>query len=138
MAEYLARLKNTKAPRAGTDKTDETPKSATFVSFDSSPLRAFEEKNSPTKSHTACTLAWLQSEGCNALPDDVAFLQAYLPRGLRRRKAVLLAYVTAWLAAMEREPLPHRRDNRGRFTANTLLREGRLAVEEPATLECVP
>jgi hypothetical protein len=37
--------------------------------------------------------------------------------------------VATWLAAMEREPLEHRKDGRGRFAANTALLEGRLAPE---------
>lgn len=74
----------------------------------------------------ACTAEWLRAQGCAVLPADVAFIHRHLPRATHRRRAILCGYVACWLAAMERELLPHRKENRGRFTANTRLREGRL------------
>ena len=83
--------------------------------------------NESDETGPACTLEWLRGQGCRVLPEDVAFIAALLPRGARRRNATLRAYVGAWLAAMEREALEHRKDNRGRLVANTALREGKLA-----------
>jgi len=85
------------------------------------PMLARSDETAP-----ACTLEWLRGQGCNVLPEDVRFIEPRLPRGTRRRRAVLWAYVSAWLDAMERERLEHRRDNQGRLIANTRLREGRL------------
>jgi hypothetical protein len=82
-----------------------------------------------TKHNPPCTLEWLRVQGCYVLPEDVTFIAARLPRGIRPRDATLRAYVAAWLAAMEREPVEHRKEGRGRFAANTALLEGRLASE---------
>ena len=74
----------------------------------------------------APTMEWLASQGCEALPGDIQFLRRMLPQATQRRNAILAAYVSAWLEAAQREPEQHRRQNKGRFTANTWLREGRL------------
>lgn len=88
------------------------------------PVGAEGEETQP-----ACTLEWLRGQGCYVLPEDVTFIAARLPRDTRRRNATLRAYVATWRAAMEREPLVHRKEGRGRFAANTALLEGRLAPE---------
>lgn len=72
------------------------------------------------------TLEWLRGQGCAVDRLDLQFIERCLPSGTARRNATLRAYVRALNDAMDREPKPHRKDNRGRFTANTLLREGRL------------
>lgn len=126
MGEYLSRLrKNTETLRAGTDKTDKTRERALFVSFVGTPVGA-SGKNTHPEPPLPVTLEWLRGQGCYVLPEDVSFIAAHLPRGTRGRNTTLRAYVTAWLDAMEREPLEHRRDNRGRLVANTALREGKL------------
>jgi hypothetical protein len=129
MGEYLSRLKkNTETLRAGTDKTDTTPRKTPSVSFVGTLPRAYE-KNTPPEPPLPCTLEWLRGQGCHVLPEDLRFIEPRLPRGSRRRNAALRAYVGTWRAAMEREPLEHRKDGRGRFAANTALLEGRLALE---------
>ena len=90
------------------------------------PRNPLPERMETGKAVPACTLEWLHEQGCNVLPDDVRFLESWLPRGSKRRNTILLAYVDTWLDAMKREPREHRKDNRGRFTANTRLREGKL------------
>lgn len=80
----------------------------------------------PGQELPSLSLDWLRRQGCHALPDDLDFIRRFLPAAATGRAAILRAYVAAWLAAMEREPLPHRKENRGRFTANTRLREGKL------------
>lgn len=141
--DYLARLKNYESAEAGTAKTAKTTEGRGFVSFGSSAPGGFGKKQPPTSSTSelkipecpdlqtdktdetpACTREWLQSQGCAVMAADVDFIRRHLPRD--RRAATLHAYVATWRAAMDREPLPHRKDNRGRFTANTALREGRL------------
>ena len=74
------------------------------------------------------TLEWLREQGCAVLPGDLELIKRCLPSGTVRRNAILWAYVRTWHAAMEQEPNLHRKDNRGRFTANTALREGKLST----------
>lgn len=151
--DYLTRLKNYSSAGEITVETYKRTEKAPFVTFGGSGLRAFEIKrhskpsDTPGETHAntglnisecpkactdktvktpACNLAWLRAQGCAVLPADVTFIKQHLPRPPELRTTILRAYVTTWLEAMAREPLQQRRDNRGRFTANTLLREGKL------------
>lgn len=69
-----------------------------------------------------------------SMADDLAYIVKRLgelrlqPQAAQR---VRLGYANVWTAAAEAEPLPHRRDNRGRYAANTWLR---LLTREEAKL----
>lgn len=68
------------------------------------------------------TLDYFASMGVNLMVDDLAFLRWYLPKPTAVRKAAVCDYVKYWLAAMEAEVLPHRKENAGRRAANNWLR----------------
>ncbi len=61
--------------------------------------------------------------GCDVLPDDLPFLQKYLPKDRAQRLEVLQQYRLVWEEAAAAEPLPHKKQNRARKAANTWLRE---------------
>tara|TARA_R110000772_G_scaffold48719_1_gene111167 strand:- start:2896 stop:3387 length:492 start_codon:yes stop_codon:yes gene_type:complete len=68
------------------------------------------------------TREYLASIGLEALLEDVAFLTWHLPRSTTARNQALRDYVHYWREAMDTEPARHRKQNRGRFAANTWLR----------------
>lgn len=59
---------------------------------------------------------------CLPLRDDKHFLIMRLPSDIERCRAVLRAYKQQWLVGMEQEPLIHKKQNKGRYKANTWLR----------------
>lgn len=71
------------------------------------------------------TREYLASLGLEVLPEDVAFLAWHLPRGTTARNQALREYAHRWRDAMDAEPAQHRKQNRGRFVANTWLQEMR-------------
>lgn len=125
-ADYLALLKEKKSQthEPPTDKTDETPGMGSFVGFVSTP-RAHLEKNQPVEP-LPVTPEWFRAQGCEVLREDLVFIKGRLPTGTVKRNAMQRAYAACWLAAMDQEPLSHRKENAGRFAANTALREGLL------------
>lgn len=60
--------------------------------------------------------------GIEISPEDLALLRQRLPFEPRRRDATLAHYRIIWHEAMEAEAVPHKKQNKGRFTANTWLR----------------
>ena len=60
--------------------------------------------------------------GCEVLPDDLPFLQKHLPRDRKRRLVALQQYKVLWEEAALAEPANHKKQNAGRFVANTWLR----------------
>lgn len=70
------------------------------------------------------TREFFRAQGLHMLAEDLAFLRWHLPKPTTARHAAVREYVAIWLRAAEAEPLPHRKDNRGRFAANTWLRAG--------------
>lgn len=68
------------------------------------------------------TMEYFGAQGLELLSEDLAFLRWHLPRDTTRRNRYITRYIAAWLEAMASEPLLHRKANRGRFTANSLLR----------------
>jgi hypothetical protein len=85
-----------------------------------------EKTNAEAENAPACTAEWFRAQGCEVLRDDLAFMVGRLPTAVRSREAVLRAYAACWLAAMDQEPVSHRKENAGRLAANTALREGLL------------
>ncbi len=68
------------------------------------------------------TVDYFYTQGMKLTPDDLAFIARNLPQGTARRNALIRGYVEQWQSASKREARPHRRQNRGRLTANTWLR----------------
>ena len=60
--------------------------------------------------------------GCDVLPDDLPFLQKYLPKNRGQRLEALQQYRLVWEEAAAAEPRPHKQQNRGRRAANAWLR----------------
>ena len=65
--------------------------------------------------------AALLQQGMELTVDDALFLQKHLPKGTACRNAAIRHYSRLWHQAMSAEPLPHKQQNRGRFTANSWL-----------------
>lgn len=65
----------------------------------------------------------LNFRGIEVTPDDLAFLRHRLPLTPDKRDALLGQYIEIWQRAMQGECAPHRKQNKGRFAANTWLRE---------------
>ncbi|WP_374962920.1 hypothetical protein [Spongiibacter tropicus] len=61
-------------------------------------------------------------DGIEITPDDLAFLRQRLPLTPVKRDALLAQYRETWQQAMQNENAPHRKQNKGRFAANTWLR----------------
>ena len=80
------------------------------------PLLNAENEKRPEVSY-----AYFSSIGLNLLRDDEPFLERHLPKATRERETVLTEYSQIWIDAMEGEP-EIRRQNVGRFAANTWLR----------------
>ncbi|MAA86735.1 MAG: hypothetical protein CME39_03620 [Haliea sp.] len=59
-------------------------------------------------------------QGVRVLPEDLAFIHRCLP--IKNRDAVIDQYVVVWLEGMKREPMRHKKDNAGRFAANSWIR----------------
>lgn len=59
---------------------------------------------------------------CELLPDDKDFLILRLPVEIETCRAILQAYKYQWLTGMEKEPVEHKKQNKGRYSANTWLR----------------
>lgn len=68
------------------------------------------------------TLEYFANKGVHLLPEDLAFLRWHLPRATQSRNAAVAQYLKAWRLAAEAEPVPHRKENAGRFAANCWLR----------------
>ena len=60
--------------------------------------------------------------GIDVLPEDIAHLRWFLPRGIPEHNAAVREYVERWQAAMDAEPADQKKQNRGRFAANDWLR----------------
>lgn len=60
--------------------------------------------------------------GCQLLPDDIKFLYNRLPRIPRQRREILQRYWEEWMQGMDNEPVDHKKQNQGRFRANTWIR----------------
>lgn len=87
-----------------------------FDGFVGTPPSSFEKYTPLEPEH-------FRAEGVNVLPDDLLFLRCCLPIKVGPRNTALDHYVSLWLEAMEREPVGHKKENAGRFAANTWLRE---------------
>jgi hypothetical protein len=125
MAEVVRRACN--ACNA-TENADVTPEAAQTLDATLVTPVTPEKTNAEVKTENApeCTAEWLQAQGVEPLREDLPFIERHLPWQPERRAAVLWRYVDAWLTAAAEEPAPHRKQNAGIRTANTLLREGRL------------
>ena len=60
--------------------------------------------------------------GVPLLHDDWVFVNARTT-GRPNRQGVLAEYARRWREASDKEPAPHKKDNQGRFAANSWLRE---------------
>ncbi len=69
------------------------------------------------------TREYFADRGVHLLAEDLAFLRWHLPRATQSRNVAIGRYVKTWLHAAEAELVPHRKDNAGRFAANTWFRE---------------
>ena len=61
-------------------------------------------------------------DGIELTYQDLAFIRATLPIEPGQRDTALATYKNMWLKAMDEEPQEHKKQNKGRFTANTWLR----------------
>jgi hypothetical protein len=69
------------------------------------------------------TVEYFSAQGVELLREDLAFLLWLLPKGTASRNKVIREYILIWLEVVDSEPLSHKKANRGRFAANTWLRE---------------
>mgnify|MGYP003677197110 FL=1 len=67
------------------------------------------------------TREYFAAQGVELLREDMEFLFSTLMRNRAIRQ-----YITLWVQAIDCEPVSHRKANRGRFAANTWLRECRV------------
>ena len=65
------------------------------------------------------------TQGVYLLRDDCIFLLARLPFPVGARVRILRRYVNQWRAEAEQEPIAHKKQNAGRFAANSWLRQKR-------------
>jgi len=128
MGRWMERVKTPEVPGGHTLERVKTPSGGASEPFEGTPSGTSEKKRTP-EPPLPTTREWFLAQGCNVLLEDLHFIRARLPRGTRRRNAVLLAYVDTWADAASREPLEHRKEGRGRFAANTALLEGRLPCQ---------
>lgn len=61
--------------------------------------------------------------GIDVLPEDIAHLRWFLPKDGPEHNVAVREYVERWQAARDAEPAEQKKQNRGRFAANTWLRE---------------
>ena len=62
---------------------------------------------------------------CEPLEDDLKFIHRNLPSDPKERRQAVVHYRRIWLAAMDAEPVRHKKQNVGRTAANTWLKENR-------------
>lgn len=69
-------------------------------------------------------LKYCESKGLELLPDDISFLKLKT-KYMRESKIrpVLSKYVIIWIDEMAKERIEHRKQNVGRFAANSWLRD---------------
>ena len=60
--------------------------------------------------------------GVELLPDDARDLLKLLPYHSKQRRHSLNQYLSIWQRAAEREPIEHKKQNAGRYAANSWLR----------------
>jgi len=58
------------------------------------------------------------SLGLEALPDDLRFLQQFLPKASKPRNKIIREYIGRWHQALKQESVGHRKQNAGRRAAN--------------------
>lgn len=61
-------------------------------------------------------------DGIELTYQDLSFIRLILPMEPGQRDSALATYKKIWRKAMAAEPLEHKKQNRGRFNANTWLR----------------
>lgn len=71
------------------------------------------------------------NDGLELTHDDLIFLRHHLPFDPSHRDAALARYREIWHEAMTEEPAEHRKQNKGRFVANTWLRTTNLKALPP-------
>lgn len=123
MSTYLEKLREINAS-SRTDRTDKTPKRAqegilSVLSVPKGALFSHESPPDPPQRQAAPDLP------VGSMAADLAYLVKRLgelrlqPQAAQR---VRLAYARVWTEAADAEPLPHRKDNKARYAANTWLR----------------
>jgi hypothetical protein len=75
------------------------------------------------------------NDGLELTHDDLIFLRHHLPFDPSHRDAALARYREIWHEAMTEEPAGHRKQNKGRFVANTWLRTTNLKALSPKYFE---
>jgi hypothetical protein len=78
---------------------------------------------SPAQSEKPVTMEYFRAQGLELLREDLAFLHWHLPKDTASRNKAVVQYIAIWLDAADSEPLDQKKANRGRFAANTWLRE---------------
>ena len=68
------------------------------------------------------TMTYFRAQGVGLQPEDLAFLRWHLPKPTQSRNVAIGRYIKTWRLAAEEEPVPHRKENAGRFAANCWLR----------------
>jgi hypothetical protein len=69
------------------------------------------------------TMEHFRAQGVELLREDLAFLCWHLPKDTASRNRAIDQYGAIWRDAADRESLGHKKASRGRFAANTWLRE---------------
>jgi len=64
----------------------------------------------------------LDFAGIELLKEDRKFVNGFLKGNRKNKVELVAAYIEVWLAEMEKEPVSYRKQNVGRFAANTWLR----------------
>lgn len=68
------------------------------------------------------SIAAFRRDGIELTGEDLAFIRHRLALTPNKRDAQLAEYRERWRTAMEQELAPHKKQNRGRFAANSFLR----------------
>ena len=130
--DLLARLQSESVTPAAPQKNDGvTPQTAlllaaTPVTLVTPPKAITDRKTaSPAQNEKPLpvTMEHFRAQGVELLANDLAFLLWHLPKGTAVRNNAINAYIKTWQAAMAGESMVHKKANRGRFAANTWLRE---------------
>jgi hypothetical protein len=130
--DLLARLKTEAATPITPPKSDGvTPEAvpllaATPVTLVTPPKAIADRKtasSAQSEKSLPVTMEHFRAQGVELLREDLAFLCWHLPKDTASRNRAIDQYIATWRDAADSESLGHKKANRGRFAANTWLRE---------------
>ncbi len=121
--KWLEQLKKNETPPTTPLQNQQNPEKTSFAGFVVSPS-GVSENFSANKVDIVQAIENLKGEGLEIIRDDDRFIRDCIAHRMNWR-ALLDSYREKWLSGMEGHK-PHQAQNKGRFAANTWLREVKL------------